>query len=183
MKGISREISQWEDKRLRNEMTLASLRHQVLSVGSVGVCLCVCVCVDLRHTHTDVNMQVSLRPPRPSTYPFMRFQFGRDGPQKRLGRWISACLLRHFGNNWIWKIHDSVTDSSALWAKQRPNPARWEGHQGVQSLVVAPPHWLCQSGRRAAFKLKPGLFKVSMNNYVVFFLTEMEQGGEVYCSI
>lgn len=23
-------------------------------------------------------------------------------------------LLRHFGNNWIWKIHDSVTDSSAL---------------------------------------------------------------------
>jgi hypothetical protein len=44
MKGISREISQWEDKRLRNEMTLASLRHQVLSVGSVGVCLCVCVC-------------------------------------------------------------------------------------------------------------------------------------------
>ena len=45
MKGISREISQWEDKRLRNEMTLASLRHQVLSVGSVGVCLCVCVCV------------------------------------------------------------------------------------------------------------------------------------------
>ena len=91
MKGISREISQWEDKRLRNEMTLASLRHQVLLVGSVGVCLCVCVCVDLRHTHTDVNMQVSLRPPRPSTYPFIRFQFGRDGAQKRLGRWISAC--------------------------------------------------------------------------------------------